>query len=135
VTFVIDASVILAWSLDDEQSEYAEGVIGRILSEGGVAPAHWPLEVANGIRSAERRGRIADGDVPKIEALLRAVPVEIVPVELSTALGMLSTARAHDLSIYDAAYVELAGFRGLGLATIDERLAAVCRTVGVPLIA
>jgi predicted nucleic acid-binding protein len=134
VTFVIDASVALAWSLDDEQSDSAEAIVARLLSEGAVAPAHWPLEVANGIRSAERRGRMEPSAVPQVEALLRAMPVEIVPVELSTALGLRDTARQHDLSIYDAAYLGLAEFRGLGLATIDERLAAVCRTVGVPLI-
>jgi predicted nucleic acid-binding protein len=134
VTFVVDASVVLAWSFDDEQSVYAETVVGRMLTEGGIAPAHWPLEVANAIRSAERRGRIASTDIPKVLALLQGLPVEIVPVELGTSLGLLEMAGAHDLSIYDAVYVELAAFRGLDLATIDERVAAACRTVGVPLI-
>lgn len=133
--FVVDASVILAWCLEDESSESAEAAVGRLLSEGGIAPAHWPLEVANGIRSAERRGRVQPSDLTRIEGLLRAMPVEVIPVELSTALGIQDTARTHDLSVYDAAYVDLAEFRGLGLATIDQRLAAVCRTVGVPLIA
>ena len=135
MTFVVDASVVLAWALDDEQSGYAELVVRRLLTAGGVAPAHWPLEVANAIWSAQRRGRITATDVQKVQGLLHALPIEIIPVELGTALGSIEMARAHDLSIYDATYIELAAFRGLDLATIDKRLAAACRTVGVPLIA
>jgi predicted nucleic acid-binding protein len=132
--FVVDASVILAWCLEDESSESAEAAVGRLLSEGGIAPAHWPLEVANGIRSAERRGRVQQSDLSRIQGLLRAMPVEVIPVELSTALGIQDTARTHGLSVYNAAYVDLAEFRGLGLATIDQHLAAACRAAGVPVI-
>jgi predicted nucleic acid-binding protein len=63
--------------------------------------------------------------------LLNDLGVEIVPVELSTAIWALETARAHDLSAYDAVYLDLAAFRGLPLATLDDRLAAACRAAGV----
>ena len=50
------------------------------------------------------------------------------------AFDSLDLARTHNLTAYDAAYLDLARSRGLGLATVDQRLAAACRTVGVPLI-
>ncbi len=133
--FVVDVSVILAWCLDDESSETADVAVKRLLSEGAIAPAHWPVELANALRTAERRGRIDEPSLDRLRVKLSGLPVEIVPVELSTALGVVDTARRHDLSVYDATYLELADVRGLGLATIDGRLADACRSAGVPLIA
>ncbi|MFP5341707.1 MAG: type II toxin-antitoxin system VapC family toxin [Candidatus Limnocylindria bacterium] len=132
--FVVDASVILAWSLEDKSSEAAESAVERLLAEGGLAPAHWPLEIANGLRSAERRGWIDEPSIRRLAARLAGLPVDIAPVELSTALGVIAAARRHDLSVYDAAYLDLADVRGLPLATVDDRLARACRAAGVPLI-
>lgn len=132
--FVIDASTILAWCFDDETSDTAVAVVDRLLSEGGVAPAHWPLEIANAVRSAERRGRIDETAIGRLRTMVGSLPIDVVPVELSTAFGIGDTARRHDLSVYDAAYLDLAAYRGLGLATIDTRLAGACRAAGVPLI-
>ena len=91
--------------------------------------------VASALRSAERRGRIDQQSFDRLRIKLSGLPVEVVPVELSTALGVVETARRYDLSVYDATYLDLADIRGLGLATIDGRLADACRTAGVPLIA
>ena len=133
--FVVDTSIILAWCLDDEASDLADAVVGRLILEGGIAPGHWPLEVANALRSAERRGRIDEPGLRRLRPRLSLLPVEVVPVELSTALGVIETARLHDLSVYDATYLDLADIRGIGLATVDGRLADACRSVGVQVIA
>ena len=133
--FVVDTSAIIAWCLDDEASDVADAVVDRLMLEGGVAPAHWPLEVANALRSAERRGRVDETALRRLRPRLSLLPVEVAPVELSTALGVIETARRYDLSVYDAAYLDLADIRGVGLATVDGRLADACRSAGVPLIA
>lgn len=132
--FVVDASVILAWSLEDESSQPAEAAVERLLAEGGLAPAHWPLEVVNGLRSAERRGRIDEPSIRRLAAKLAGLPVDVAPVELSTALRVIESARRHDLSVYDAAYLDLAEVRGLPIATVDDQLARACRAANVPLI-
>jgi len=125
--FVIDASITLAWAFDDESSAAADVVLDRLEREEALAPAHWPLEDANALRTAERRGRLGAGDLARLRGLLAALPVEIAPVELSTALGsVLEAARTNDLSAYDAAYLDLALVRGLPLATVDVRLRAAC---------
>lgn len=134
--FVVDASVVLAWGFADEHSDEADAAIDRLLGDGGIAPAHWPVELSQAIASAERRHRIRSTEIPDLQDLITALPVDLAVMDLQDAVGrLLDLARAHGLSGYDAAYVDLAMSRGLGLATIDERLAAVCRTVGVPLIA
>jgi len=61
VTFVVDASVTLAWCFEDELSQRADEVLERLTTEDAVAPSTWPLDVANGLRSAERRNRLAAG--------------------------------------------------------------------------
>ena len=133
--FVVDASIVVAWCLGDESSDMAETAVRRLLAEGAVAPAHWPVEVASALRSAVRRGRLDDAGIQQLHPRLHLLPIEIVPVELSTALGSMELARKHDLSVYDAVYLDLAAYRGIGLATIDARLGDACRAAGVPLIA
>jgi predicted nucleic acid-binding protein len=133
--FVIDASVIVAWCLEDESSEAADATVERLMAEGAIAPAHWPIEIASALRSAERRGRLDEASIGRLRPRLTALPIEILPAEFSTALSVIDTARRLDLSVYDARYVDLADIRGVGLATVDARLAHACRVAGIPLIA
>jgi predicted nucleic acid-binding protein len=134
--FVIDASVTLAWCFEDESSAAADRVLARLEREAAIAPAHWPLEVANALRTAERRRRLAKSDLPSLRSLLAGLPIEVEPVELSTAIrGILDAARAYDLTTYDAAYLDLATVRGLELATVDARLRAASRKAGIALVA
>jgi predicted nucleic acid-binding protein len=133
--FVVDASVALAWCFADEASPAADAALGRLEREDAIAPAIWPLEVANGLRTAERRGRLDLVEVPRIRELLLSLPVQVEPVALTEALGEITVvARRLELTAYDAAYVQLAARRGLPLATIDERLKAAATAVGVALL-
>ena len=131
---VVDASVAIAWSLADEQDEYAEAILDLVAAQGAVAPAHWPIEVANGLLVAERRGRITEDEAVRIAAMLTGLPLEVVPVELSVAMWSVSdTAREFSLTAYDAAYLDLARVRGVALATLDGPLRAAAASAGVPL--
>lgn len=131
---VVDASVTLAWCFDDEASPAADAILERVVEEGAIAPAHWPLEVANGLRTAERRQHVEAGSLPQLRDLLARLPVEIQPVGLAVATGpVLDAALAHNLSAYDAAYLLLAVERQLPLATVDARLRKACAAAGVAL--
>jgi len=132
---VVDASVAIAWCLKDESSAYADGVLERVVAEGASAPSHWPLEVANAILNAERRGRIGSDEVAGVSGLLGRLEIDIIPVELSTAMwSVVDLARQHELSAYDAAYLGLAQFRRVPLATLDDRLRQACASAGVELV-
>ncbi len=133
--FVIDASVVLAWCFADEASDVADRVLQRLEAEEALAPAIWPLEVANALRTADRRGRIDLGDLARVRELLVALPIRVEPLDLSSALGdVTELARSLELSAYDAAYVALAARKGLDLATIDEPLRRACARAGVSLV-
>lgn len=134
--FVVDASVALAWCFADETSAYADRVLDRLEGEEAVAPAIWPLEIANGLRTAERRGRIDPSELPRVRELMRSLPVRLETIELDVALGeVLEVARALDLTAYDAAYLAIAVRRGLALATADDALRRACEQAGVDLVA
>ena len=135
MTFVLDASITLAWCFVDESSEMADRVLAQLEGEEAIAPAIWPLEVANGLRTAERRGRLDLADRAQVRELLTALPVEVEGVPLDTALGEVSElARQLDLTPYDASYLALAARRGLPLATADDRLRRACAQAGVELV-
>jgi predicted nucleic acid-binding protein len=135
MAFVLDASVALAWVLPDETSAAADLVLTRLTEEGSVVPEVWPLEVANALLTARRRGRLALAEVGRAVAALRMLPLEVDTETHRKALSeMLEVATARDLSAYDAAYLELARRRELPLATLDLRLRAACRATGVEVI-
>ena len=126
----------LAWCFEDEATPFVDRLLARLETEEATAPAIWPLEVANGIRSAERRGRIDERELPALAQLLLALPIRIEEIPLDAALkDVLPLARALGLSAYDAAYVELAIRRAAPLsATIDDALARAATAAGAELL-
>lgn len=135
MSFVLDASIALAWCFGDESSPAADLALGRLATEEAFVPSIWPLEVANGLRTAGRRGRLDMADLPRMRDLLVALPIRVETIDLAAALGEVSDlARSLELTAYDAAYLALAAKRGLALATIDENLKRACRTAGVKLV-
>ena len=131
--FVLDCSMTLAWCFADEASPLTDGVRDRLADLGAVVPGIWPLEVANVLLVAERRGRLDQARSLRFISLLRQLPI-IVDVETDrrafTEIGQV--ARAYDLSAYDAAYLELAIRRGLPLASKDLKLLKAAQAAGVP---
>ncbi|MBV8686864.1 MAG: type II toxin-antitoxin system VapC family toxin [Alphaproteobacteria bacterium] len=133
--FVPDASVVLAWHFRDEQSPLAEAVATRSYSDLAVVPPHWPLDVGNALLRGERRACSSAEDVSRFVERLAALDVEIDPLSADEVYSvLLPLARAHRLSVYDAAYLELAGRRGLPLATLDEALVRAAQAAGVELL-
>jgi len=134
LSFVLDASVTLAWCFKDESDVRAAKALGHLSSTTGVVPSIWGLEVANALLVAERRGRVSAAEVANVVDLLRELRIEIDPTPRETVFGpVLSLARAQKLSAYDSAYLELALRVGLPLATLDVRLAEAATRLGVGL--
>ena len=130
---VIDASVALAWCFADEKHPYAAGVLRLLESRTAVVPAIWPLEVANALVIAERRGRLRLARTAELIAELSKLGISVDPDSLAQAWKeTLALARRHTLSVYDAAYLELASRENVPLATLDEALARAARKVRLP---
>jgi predicted nucleic acid-binding protein len=132
---VIDGSVAVSWFLQDENSDYARQVRAKIPDAELVrVPNHWTLEVVNALLMAERRKRIAPATVNHAVGILRQLPIH-ADAETDRQAGQqtLELARQHTLSIYDAAYLELALRLGASLASLDQPLKTAARKRGVRL--
>jgi predicted nucleic acid-binding protein len=136
MSLVLDSSVALAWIYGDETTDAIRAVFDEVAAAGAAVPALWRLEVGNSLTVAVRRGRI-DAD------FRRAALADLALLDITTdqhtdvhAWGeSLILADRHRLTLYDAAYLELAQRRALPLATLDGALCAAARTVGVGLLA
>ena len=132
--FVLDGSVTLAWLFHDEQDPYADAIIARLSSVTMVVPRLWHLEVANVLAVSERKGRCTQADTAQWLGFLSGLPITVdAETELRAWADTMALARQHGLSVYDAAYLELAIREGLPLATLDKQLKTAAKAVGVPL--
>lgn len=130
--FVLDCSVTMAWCFDDEATPYTDGVRDGLAALRAVVPSLWSLEVANATIVGERRKRLDAARSQRFIALLEALPIILDDETGNRAFGdVIHLARAHQLSAYDAAYLELAIRRGLPLACLDGKLKAAATAAGV----
>ena len=132
--FVLDGSVTLVWGFTDEDNDYATAILDRMADLQAFVPNLWPLEVANALLVGERRGRTTPADAANFLAILGTFPITVDEETVARAwVETMHLARAHKLSAYDASYLELAMRLGLPLATLDDKLQAAARAVGVSL--
>lgn len=133
--FVPDASATLAWFFEDETSDWREALLASLKSgDSAVVPKHWPVEVANALLMAVRRGRISKDKTARLFGDLLALPIRIDPAGSATTFGQVfAYAEQYGLTVYDAAYLELAIREGVSLATLDSDLQNAARAAGVPL--
>jgi predicted nucleic acid-binding protein len=130
--FVLDGSVALAWCFPDERASYPQAVLDSLAHARAVVPGLWLLEVGNAWLVGERRKRCTEADTARWIGFLNRLPITVDDETATHAWGeIVRLARAHTLSTYDAAYLELAIRRGLPLATLDDRLKAATATAGV----
>ena len=129
---VVDASVALAWCFPDEASEYAERVLVALEGRTVIVPAVWALEITNAVLVAERRKRVKQQDVRRCVELLGGLTIiEHSQTVADTVSHVLPLARAHHLSAYDAAYLDVAIRQAAPLATLDSGLRKAGRSAGV----
>jgi predicted nucleic acid-binding protein len=131
---VLDSSVAIAWCFPDEKDAYSQSVLDALSDRAAVVPYLWHLEVANILIVGERRKRSTQADTVTWMGFLAALPITVDEETRSHAFGAITDlSRAHNLTAYDAAYLELALRRRLPLASLDDPLNAAARAVGVPL--
>ena len=132
--FVLDASVSLGWLLADEDNAEARRILLLLRDAEGYAPAIWPLEVANALLAAQRRKRITRPEVRQALELLAELGIRLEAVSMAEASRLWVLAQDHRLSVYDAAYLDLALREHVPLATLDGDLRRAATALGVELL-
>ncbi len=131
---IIDASVTLVWLL--EEGGQSPAIEERIESLTLTAPPLWRLELVNAVLVKERRKKITPALGSRFLHILEALDIEISSEPVRRTLDQLALfARPHQLSSYDAAYLELAVTMSAPLWTLDQNLQLAARRIGVELIA
>ena len=130
--FVLDASVAACWAFRDEEHPVADAARDRMTGDEGLAPTLWWFELRNILVVNERRKRLTEADSSVFLRDLARLPITLdrMPEEAE----VLRLARKHRLTVYDAAYLELALRHGIALATLDNDLIRAARAEKVALI-
>ena len=132
---VLDASVVIADVLQEHNAAVAHAILERVWRDGATVPGHWHLEVGNTLLITTRRRGLASEDRAAILRLLRALPIAIDPETPQRAwLSAMTLADRHGLTLYDAAYLELALRLGSPLASFDEALRRAADAEAVTLL-
>jgi predicted nucleic acid-binding protein len=132
LSFVVDASIALSWYLPGETSPTAEAAFARLREGDAAAPLLWWLEVRNILVMSERRARITPAQTAQILTRLAELPLRLDATPDSAVV--MGLARDHGLTVYDAAYLELALRLAIPLATLDRALADAAPAAGVELL-
>ena len=126
MTLVIDASMALAWVFERQQpgdAALADRLLAACGDEAWWVPGLWHLEVANALLVAEHRGVIAASASDLFLDRLRSLPISTDGSGAQERQPrVFALARAHGLSSYDAAYLELAQRLGATVASFDRQL-------------
>jgi predicted nucleic acid-binding protein len=123
MSLVLDCSITLAWVYADETTAAVRQVFDLVSQGGAWAPALWRLEVANVLEMSTRRGRHNAAFRDATLADLTHLPIQIDgETDIRAWAETLGLAERHRLTLYDAAYLELAQRRELPLATLDRDL-------------
>lgn len=127
---VLDASALIPLAMSDEDATFSLGILRALATEQGFAPTLLWYEVRN-VLITERRQRITPQAANEFVAELERLPINTAtPVDSQQVMGL---ARQHHLSIYDAAYLELAVRKQAVIATQDGQLSRAAISAGVKL--
>jgi predicted nucleic acid-binding protein len=132
---VIDASVTLSWVYTDEHSAASDALLARVADRGAVVPQLWHLEIASALQNGIKRKRIDAAYRDSAIQQLLGLPIETDPDTNDFAwTTTLHLSDIHQISVYDASYLEVALRRGLPLATRDDQLATAAASAGAILL-
>ena len=135
MSLILDSSVTLAWLYSDELTPATQKIFDQVVAAGARVPSLWRLEVANSLQGGVRRGRISeefrDAALTDLGLLDIAIDSDTDTFAWSTTLRL---AERCGLTLYNAAYLELAQRLELPLATLDQELRAAGSALGLTLL-
>ncbi|MCX7114407.1 MAG: type II toxin-antitoxin system VapC family toxin [Gammaproteobacteria bacterium] len=131
---VLDASMALAWIFERQKTdeiECANRALQELANMDTLVPALWHIEISNALLVGERRSIVTEAQVLNYLSTLSDLPIVTDNELISTRRdGVMSLARQHKLSAYDAVYLDLALRHHAVLATFDGKLSTAMQDAG-----
>jgi predicted nucleic acid-binding protein len=133
--YVLDCSLTMCWAFTDEATPATDELLVAAESSELVVPSIWFMEVGNALNMAQRRNRVtkAQADLFVSKLLSFNVVLDLAPAHRSLT-HLRPLAQQHNLTVYDAAYLDLAIRLALPLATQDAKLRAAAAAAGVAMV-
>ena len=128
---VIDASIMVSYLMNDEDSSQSVPVITPLLTSPTHVPSLWVYEMASAFRIAEKRQRITSDDTRQYLAYLKILMIDHHHAD---SAEIVDIARQTGLSIYDASYISLCLQEDLPLATLDKQMRKVAEELGIKVL-
>jgi predicted nucleic acid-binding protein len=134
--WVLDCSITMAWCFEDEKSTSTDDLAKQFASGVSAAvPQIWPLEVGNVLTLAVKKRRISTARRAEFLAFLDAAPISINVLSKANVFNeVIALADVHQLTTYDASYLELAIRLKIPLATLDKNLRRAGVSANVPML-
>jgi predicted nucleic acid-binding protein len=131
---VVDASFIASVLLPDESSSKSTAVLAKLAGERAVSPAFLQLEITNVLLISERRKRITGVETTQLLGFFDGLPISLqAESSAEHRAKVLHLAQKHQLTAYDAVYLELAVRLAVPLLTLDAALGKAAKVEGVAL--
>lgn len=122
----------MSWCFEDERSDYTDAILENFNDSSAIVPTIWPLEVANVLLLSKKRKRISEIHSANFIDALSTLPIIVDPsTSAKTMHSIFVIANQSDLTIYDAAYLELAMREGIPLITLDLKLKEAARKLQI----
>ena len=135
MSLVLDSSVALAWVYANETTDAILRVFDSVRVDGAWIPGLWRWDVANVLQLNVRRGRHSADFRDDALDTLALLPVKVdAEADRQAWSATLHLAERHGLTVYDAAYLEIASRRKIPLATLDRQLRAAATGEGIQLL-
>ena len=131
MAFVTDASIVAAFAFGETDDARVLMAIEELRLSEALTPCVFFFEIRSALIVGERRGRSTAQKSADFLRDLENLPVRIAPLPGDEAL--MSLARERNLTVHDAAYLELAKREGLPLATLDRALEKAAIAEGIAL--
>jgi predicted nucleic acid-binding protein len=131
--FVLDNSVTSGWFIGNQATAYSETIALRLQDDRAIVPPIWELEFSNVLRTACLRKAMTAQDAQAVIAQIVSLPIE-VDRQVVRPSELLSLGLRFGLTVYDAAYLELALRRQVPIATSDAALSEAASACGVGVV-
>lgn len=119
-TLVIDASVMVKWFLNEENSDKAR-IIRSELENGDISiivPELLFLEIPNSLRY----NKVKEKNILTANKILFGTGLEVAGLNEEIMLKAIENSIKYNITIYDSLYVTIAQLHGIALITADKKL-------------
>lgn len=131
-SLVLDCSLTMTWLFEDEASAASDKILDDLQDSIAVVPTIWPLEVSNVLLLTMRKKRLSAAKAAGFIDALALLPIVVDQTTSTRAMhSIFSLADSFQITVYDAAYLELAIREKIPLATLDQELIKAAHASGV----